>query len=84
MRSIRFAANWASSVNVAPTPLETELVFEGAASLGTDARAIVLTGPPYAAHRDKEFAEMLAEFPGRKIICGGTTGNFSARFLVRK
>ncbi|MBL9126917.1 MAG: hypothetical protein JNL97_04690, partial [Verrucomicrobiales bacterium] len=31
-------------VNVAPTPLETELVFEGAASLGTDARAIVLTG----------------------------------------
>jgi hypothetical protein len=46
-------------------------------------RAIVLTGPPYAAHRDKEFAEMLAEFPGRKIICGGTTANIVARELGR-
>ncbi|KHK02129.1 SpoIIE family protein phosphatase [Desulfovibrio sp. TomC] len=46
-------------------------------------RAIVLTGPPYAAHRDKEFAEMLAEFPGRKVICGGTTANIVARELGR-
>jgi hypothetical protein len=46
-------------------------------------RAIVLTGPPYAAHRDREFAHMLAEFPGRKIICGGTTANIVARELGR-
>ena len=46
-------------------------------------RAIVLTGPPYAAHRDKEFAEMVAEFPGRKIICGGTTANIVSRELGR-
>lgn len=46
-------------------------------------RSIVLTGPPYAAHRDKEFAQMLAEFPGRKIICGGTTANIVARELGR-
>jgi len=46
-------------------------------------RAIVLTGPPYAANRDKEFAEMLEEFAGRKIICGGTTANIVARELGR-
>ena len=46
-------------------------------------RAIILTGPPYAANRDKEFAETLAEFDGRKIICGGTTANIVARELGR-
>ena len=46
-------------------------------------RAIVLTGPPYAANRDKEFAEMLADFSGRKIICGGTTANIVGRELGR-
>ena len=46
-------------------------------------RTIVLTGPPYAAGRDKEFAEMLADFDGRKIICGGTTANIVGRELGR-
>ncbi|EFL49668.1 protein serine/threonine phosphatase [Solidesulfovibrio fructosivorans JJ]] len=46
-------------------------------------RAIVLTGPPYAAGRDKEFAETLADFDGRKIICGGTTANIVGRELGR-
>ena len=46
-------------------------------------RAIILTGPPYAAGRDREFAEMLAEFDGRRIICGGTTANIVARELGR-
>ncbi|MHC1712563.1 MAG: SpoIIE family protein phosphatase [Solidesulfovibrio sp.] len=46
-------------------------------------RAIILTGPPYASQRDKEFAEMLADFDGRKIICGGTTANIVARELGR-
>jgi hypothetical protein len=46
-------------------------------------RAIILTGPPYASQRDKEFAETLAEFNGRKIICGGTTANIVGRELGR-
>ncbi len=46
-------------------------------------RTIILTGPPYAAGRDTEFAEMLAEFDGRKVICGGTTANIVARELGR-
>jgi hypothetical protein len=46
-------------------------------------RTIVLTGPPYAAGRDREFAEMLAEFEGKKVICGGTTANIVGRELGR-
>ena len=46
-------------------------------------RTIILTGPPYAAGRDKEFAEMLADFDGRKVICGGTTANIVGRELGR-
>lgn len=44
---------------------------------------IILTGPPYAAGRDKEFAETLGDFDGRKVICGGTTANIVARELGR-
>jgi hypothetical protein len=46
-------------------------------------RTIILTGPPYAAGRDREFAERLAEFPGTKVICGGTTANIVSRELDR-
>ncbi|MFU2210909.1 SpoIIE family protein phosphatase [Solidesulfovibrio sp. C21] len=46
-------------------------------------RVLVLTGPPYAAGRDKEFAETLADFDGRKVICGGTTANIVGRELGR-
>jgi len=46
-------------------------------------RTIVLTGPPYAAGRDKEFAELLLEFEGKKVICGGTTANIVSRELGR-
>ena len=46
-------------------------------------RTIVLTGPPYAAGRDKEFAELLTDFEGKKVICGGTTANIVSRELGR-
>jgi len=46
-------------------------------------RVLILTGPPYAAGRDKEFAETLADFDGRKVICGGTTANIVGRELGR-
>lgn len=46
-------------------------------------RTIILTGPPYAAGRDREFAELLAEFPGTKVVSGGTTANIVSRELNR-
>jgi hypothetical protein len=46
-------------------------------------RTLILTGPPYAAGRDKEYAEMLADFEGKKVICGGTTANIVGRELGR-
>jgi serine/threonine protein phosphatase PrpC len=46
-------------------------------------RTVILTGPPYASGRDKEFAETLGDFDGRKVICGGTTANIVARELGR-
>ncbi len=46
-------------------------------------RLSVITGPPYEASRDGEFAR-LVEVPGaRKVICGGTTSNIIARELRR-
>ena len=47
-------------------------------------RLLVATGPPFDKARDKELAEFLAGFPGRKAICGGTTANIVARNLGRK
>ncbi len=36
-------------------------------------KLLVLSGPPFDGQRDREYAEMLGKFPGRKAICGGTT-----------
>lgn len=44
-------------------------------------RTIVMTGPPYHQERDREIAQRLSEYPGKKIICGGTTANIIAREL---
>jgi hypothetical protein len=46
-------------------------------------RVVILTGPPFAADRDGQFANTLAGFSGRKVICGGTTANIVARELGR-
>ncbi len=40
---------------------------------------MVLTGPPYNDDRDGECAAILDEFPGRRVIAGGTTANLVAR-----
>jgi hypothetical protein len=44
-------------------------------------KLIICTGPPYEYEKDKELAKLLHEFNGRKIICGGTTGDIIAREL---
>ncbi len=42
-------------------------------------RLLLLTGPPFARAKDHELAEQLRTFPGRKVICGGTTANIVGR-----
>ncbi len=44
-------------------------------------RLMVMTGPPYDAGRDGEYAALLDAFPGRKAICGGSTAELVAREL---
>jgi hypothetical protein len=44
-------------------------------------RILVLTGPPFANERDREYAQRLSTFKGKRIICGGTTANIVAREL---
>lgn len=44
---------------------------------------LVFTGPPYLQSRDKECAQTLERFKGKKIICGGTTANLVSRELNR-
>ncbi len=46
-------------------------------------RTLVLSGPPFAAARDQEFARMVEMFDGCKIICGGTSSTIIARELGR-
>ncbi len=44
---------------------------------------ILLTGPPFAKDKDGEYASMLDDFDGTKVVCGGTTADIVARELGR-
>lgn len=44
--------------------------------------ATVLTGPPVDRHDDERLVRRLLSGRGRKIVCGGTTGNIVARYLA--
>jgi hypothetical protein len=43
---------------------------------------MIFSGPPLDPSKDEEYAEQLLSFPGRKIICGGTTGNIVANYMA--
>ncbi len=47
-------------------------------------KLIISTGPPFDNHKDLELAMMIDQFPGKKIICGGTTTELVARELGRE
>ncbi len=47
-------------------------------------RLLVLTGPPYDKSRDSECARLVDHYPGRTVVCGGTTANIVARELDRE
>jgi hypothetical protein len=46
-------------------------------------RLLVITGPPFNKERDGELAELVQNFDGRKVICGGTTAGIVSRLLGR-
>jgi len=47
-------------------------------------RTMVISGPPFHQDQDKEYARLLDEFNGKKVICGGTTANIISRELRRE
>lgn len=44
-------------------------------------RLMVFTGPPVDKNLDEQCVERLLHFEGRKVVCGGTTGNIVAHHL---
>lgn len=40
---------------------------------------MLITGPPFYKIKDADFVKHIQEFPGKKIICGGTTAEIIAR-----
>lgn len=42
---------------------------------------MIFTGPPLDETKDIIYVERLLNFEGRKVVCGGTTGNIVASFL---
>lgn len=44
-------------------------------------RVKIFTGPPLDPRRDEFYAKEFMEFQGKKIICGGTTGNIIAELM---
>jgi len=40
---------------------------------------LIMTGPPVSPERDVELVREFLEFPGKKIVCGGTTANIVSR-----
>jgi len=44
-------------------------------------KLLLCTGPPIRKAMDKELANMVKEFPGKKVIAGGTTADIIAREL---
>jgi sulfur transfer complex TusBCD TusB component (DsrH family) len=47
-------------------------------------KLVICSGPPYDLEKDKELAERVKDFPGRKILCGATTADIIAREWGRK
>ena len=46
-------------------------------------KLLICTGPPYEKEKDKELAAKVKSYPGKVILCGGTTADIVARELNR-
>jgi hypothetical protein len=42
---------------------------------------MIFTGPPLEEEKDENYVEKFLNFEGKKVICGGTTGNIVANYL---
>jgi len=49
----------------------------------TPRKLMILTGPPINKKRDPLMAGMIRDYPGKKVICGGTTASIVGRELGR-
>ncbi len=47
-------------------------------------KLLICTGPPYEKEKDHELALRIGEYPGKVILCGGTTADIVARELNRE
>ncbi len=47
-------------------------------------RLMVASGPPLDTSKDRELAEKVSQFNGKKVVCGGTTAKILSRELGRK
>lgn len=47
-------------------------------------RLLICTGPPFDPSNDVKMAHIFDTYPGKKIVCGGTTAQILARELDRK
>jgi len=44
-------------------------------------RLLICTGPPFTETKDKYLAEIIRDYKGKKIVCGGTTSKIVSREL---
>jgi len=44
---------------------------------------LVISGPPVDQERDRDMAEYFSRYPGRRVLCGGTTANIISRELSK-
>lgn len=47
-------------------------------------RLLICTGPPFDKGRDKEMADAFDTYPGKRVVCGGTTAQILSRELSRR
>lgn len=47
-------------------------------------RVLICTGPPFDKGRDKEMAQIFESYPGKKVVCGGTTAQILSRELGKR
>lgn len=47
-------------------------------------KLLLVTGPPYDEGKDDEYAEVVKNFPGKKILCGATTSEIVSEKLDLK
>ena len=47
-------------------------------------KLIICTGPPFDKEKDKEYAEIVDKYDGKKILCGATTADIISRELDRE